>query len=238
MNPKRKGNRNENKEARLLSKWMFGDNKTLYRHENSGARKDVYTGDIIPKDVDSFEWKIFPFVFEAKHGYKDSLPTLMNYKIVNDWIVKLLSERTDSQRIPVIIARFHHRRAVLFTNIDLNFQPELTLYIQYNDTIESFHQYDYNSLICRNFYYIMPDWFPEVIGMDPIMGQRKINKSSPFVPNRQLTHIEKKKGNQVLVPDVPVDPEVPLTPAQVSEKREFLFDVIGEIYPRHRGGNK
>ena len=101
---KAKGNKYERQTARKLSNWMFSAPNILYKHEDSGARKAVYTGDIIPKDADNFHWKFWPFVVEAKNGYEKHIPTLMNQTLLRKWMVKLLKERTEThyKKVPIL----------------------------------------------------------------------------------------------------------------------------------------
>jgi len=160
---KPKGNSYERKVAKQMSFWMFNSPNILYRHEDSGARKVVYTGDIIPKDADHFYWPFYPFVMEAKNGYEDHIPTIMNQTFLRKWIVKLLSERTDTQRIPFLICQFHHQIPILLTNITLNAPSDIAVFQEYNSAIETFFVYKFNELLKMNFLRVMPDWFKDVI---------------------------------------------------------------------------
>jgi len=160
---KSKGNRYERQEAKKLSIWMFNSPTMLYRHEDSGARKSVYSGDITPKDADNFHWKIWPFIIELKNGYEKHIPTLMNQTKLRSWIVKLLSERTDTQKIPLLICQFHQTIPILLTNIMLNANCDTFICQQYENIFETFYIYKYNELLELDFFEVMPNWFPEVI---------------------------------------------------------------------------
>ena len=167
VNSSRKGGVFERKQARVLGQWMFNDPTMLYRNEDSGARKVVYCGDIIPKNADKFPWSFWPFVCELKNGYKNHIPTLMNFTIVRRWLTKLLSERTDTQKIPILICQFHAQKPILLTNINLNAKTEIQIAIEYLNDYYFFQVYMYNDLIESNFEDIMPDWFFDTVKYTP-----------------------------------------------------------------------
>jgi len=160
---KAKGGCYERKVSRTLNKWIFDGQDILYRHETSGAQKSVYVGDIVPRNADLFNWKFFPFAIEVKNGYKENLPTLMNQSLIRKWIVKLLQERTNTQRIPILICQFHHQKPILLTNISLQIYANVIINQPYLDTIESFYVYDFNQIVELPFKDIIPSWFDEVV---------------------------------------------------------------------------
>jgi len=157
MNPKSKGNKNENREAKKLGIWFFNDKDVLYRHENSGARKNVYVGDIIPKKIENFPWKYWPFIIELKHGYKDNIPTFCNSrKTLNLWLHKLISEKTEKQYIPLLIIQYHRCQPIIFTTIIFDFYSILAYPVLSDDIYHLFYLYDYNLLLKEDFYKITP----------------------------------------------------------------------------------
>jgi hypothetical protein len=157
VNTKNKGNRYENKESKNLGIWFFNDKDALYRHENSGARKNVYVGDIIPKKIENFPWKIWPFVIEMKNGYKNNIPTFCgNRKTLDSWLIKLLSERTELQWIPILIAQFHQKSPILLTPIIFDYHSVLAYPINFNNECYIFYIYNYSLLLKEDFYKIAP----------------------------------------------------------------------------------
>ena len=185
---KTKGNAYERQTARKLSTWMFSSPDILYKHEDSGARKVVYTGDIIPKDADNFHWTIWPFAIEVKNGYPKNIPTLMNQNLLRKWIIKLLTERTETQRIPLVICQFHHQTAILLTNITLNAYCDVSLAQEYNGTFEMFYVYKFNELLKLNFFEVMPDWFTSIVFKKrPIITgvEQSVNK---IIDSQTITH--------------------------------------------------
>jgi len=157
MNSKSKGNRCENKEAKKLGVWFFNDKDTLFRHENSGARKNVYVGDIIPKKIENFPWKVWPFIIEIKNGYKDDIPTFCgNRRVLDQWLCKLLSEKTENQFLPILIVQYHHKQPILLTTIIFNYQVILAYPVLFDLNQYIFYIYDYKQLLEQNFYEILP----------------------------------------------------------------------------------
>jgi hypothetical protein len=189
VNGKRKGNRYERQIAKDLSVWFFNDKKILYKHEDSGARKVVYTGDIIPKDVSNYPWPLWPFAVEVKNGYKEHIPTLMNQTRLRKWLVKLLNERTATQRIPIFIAQFHYQPAILLTNIQLNALSTISLAQEYNGDWEIFYVYMFKELLEQNFMEVMPDWFQDVINSE----NKIVQQIEEETPSGKLTRRELKK---------------------------------------------
>jgi len=118
MNPKEKGNREERKQAKQLSLWMFNDPDVLKRHSTSGADKSVYVGDIVPiKQLSLFNWKKFKFMIEVKSGYRSHIPNFWSYEKVADWYRKARIESRDTdQNILFLICQFKNKQALLITN--------------------------------------------------------------------------------------------------------------------------
>lgn len=155
---KAKGNSFEIKTAKMLSNWMFNDDPNiLWRDSTSGGRKVIYNGDIIPASVDKFNWRIWPFIIETKHGYKDHIPTFMNFKKVKEWLVKLLSERTETQYIPILIAQFHNCHSILITTMILQVYCDISLKILgLDNNFYDFYIYDFKSVLDSNFEKTIP----------------------------------------------------------------------------------
>lgn len=156
---KAKGNAFEIKLAKLLSTWMFNTPNILWRDSTSGARKVIYNGDIIPAQVENYPWKTWPFIIEAKHGYKEFIPTLMNQDKVRFWLNKLLSERTEKQFIPILIAKFHNSRMTLFiTNLLLDSYCDVCLKLKstYDNNWYDFYVYDLDRVISEPFNTVIP----------------------------------------------------------------------------------
>lgn len=157
MKSKAKGNSFEIKLSKLLSQWMFNNPNVLWRDSTSGGRKIIYNGDIIPAQIDNFSWTTWPFIIEAKHGYKEHIPTLMNQKKLKSWLIKLLSERTESQYIPILIAQFHNNKAILLTPLLLNVYCDICLKILGKDNIYyDFYVYDLKTILNEKFENVMP----------------------------------------------------------------------------------
>ena len=235
-NQKAKGNRYERKVAKELSNWIFDDPTILYKHEDSGARKVVYTGDITPKHISKYPWDLFPFVFECKNGYKNQIPSIMNHNHLRQMLRKLLSERSDEQRIPIFIAQYHHQIPILMTTISLNLVPySLAIALEYEGGTEFFYVYKYKEVLSQNFYKVMPDWFNEVIEKtDTIKPKTKNNKQTPKIPKTKV----EPKVTEAEVTDAEIIDEV-LTevkkeiktdaPLSKHETNAILGDIIGDI---------
>ena len=152
---KAKGNAYENKLSKQLSQWLFNDKNILQRHLTSGAIKSTYVGDIVP--IKPISWKTFPILIECKYGYKDHLPTLMNFSIIEEWLTKSLkeSELSDTQKIIWLITRFHNQRSTLFfTSYQFDRKyiiPILELNILYQNKIYKFYQYQLETLVEFDF---------------------------------------------------------------------------------------
>lgn len=207
-NQKSKGNKYERETAKKLSKWMFDDPTILYKHEDSGARKVVYNGDITPKHISKYPWPIFPFVIECKNGYANNIPTLMNQNHLRKWLKKLLEERTDEQRIPLFIAQYHHQIPILMTTIILRHSYMLALNVHHKDGSDFFYVYKFNELLKRDFISIMPDWFPDVIKNDD--DQQMTEKNT----------VEEKDS----IPEEIID-----KPLTKKEENKIIGDIIGDV---------
>ena len=163
---KAKGNAFEIKLAKLLSIWFFNDPDILWRDSTSGGRKIIYNGDVIPAQVDKYPWKTWPFIIEAKHGYKEFIPTLMNQDKVRYWLNKLLSERTEKQFIPILIAKFHNSRMTMFiTTMLLNAYCDICLkqYSTSDDQWYDFYIYDFDNILNEPFNEVLPSEIIEIL---------------------------------------------------------------------------
>ena len=89
------------KVAKELGVWMFNDRDMFCRHLTSGARKNVYVGDIVPqKNIPlDFNNGIVPFLIECKNGYKANIPNLNNQTLIRQWLTKALLEKNYNQNI-------------------------------------------------------------------------------------------------------------------------------------------
>jgi len=191
---KPKGNAYERKVAKQLGNWMFENGSMLYKHEDSGARKTVYSGDVIPKDADNFPWNFWPFIIECKSGYKEHTPMLCGtQKLLREWLVKLLEERTYSQRIPLLIAQFHGRQPILLTNIILNMFSGISLALELGgNRYEIFYIYDFNKILKKDFNIIMPEWFNSVIDT-PLTPRQKVGFKIPEAIPKVNTRLQEKR---------------------------------------------
>ena len=118
MNPKRKGNNEELKQAKQLSYWMFGDETVLERHQTSGAKKTAYSGDIIPiKQLAQYGWTKFNFMIEVKTGYEQFKPDFWRYTKVTEWFIKMRQDgQQTGQDIGLLICQFKNMPALLVTD--------------------------------------------------------------------------------------------------------------------------
>jgi hypothetical protein len=119
MNPKEKGNREERKQAKNISKWMFnGDPDVLKRVSDSGALEQSWSGDITPVKQLPPEWnRKWPFLMEIKSGYSKHCPDFWKYGKLLSWIRKSHKEsETHNQKIILLITQFHNRPALITTN--------------------------------------------------------------------------------------------------------------------------
>jgi hypothetical protein len=121
INGKRKGSTEENKQAKILSEWMFnGDRNVLNRHQTSGAIKSIFVGDIVLQKP--IGWTCFPFIIEVKTGYDAFSPTFFNYKIIEEWytLCRLDGEKT-KQNIIIMMCRFKNKKQLFITDQKLPF---------------------------------------------------------------------------------------------------------------------
>lgn len=230
-NQKAKGNRYERKVAKELSEWIFNDGTILYKHEDSGARKVVYTGDITPKHVSKYPWPIFPFVFECKNGYKNQIPSIMNHNHLRKMLRKLLDERSDEQRIPVFIAQYHHQIPIFMTTISLNLVPySIAIALEYDGGTEFFYVYKYKEVLSQNFNKVMPEWFNEVIKKnDAVETKNKNTIQTPKISEADAQNIvhEVLKETNKETEEIPKDDFD--RPLSKKEKNIILGDIIGDI---------
>ena len=187
MHGKAKGNNFERKVARQVGLWFFNDQSMLWRDSTSGGRKVVYKGDVIPAKAHEFPWGCWPFLFEAKSGYKEHTPTLMNQNKVREWLVKLISELDQQQSIPMLVAQFHSYQPILLTTTLFDFYSDVSLMVRYNDYYYQFFVYNWNLILKSKFYEICPKDLFEFISKrkQPIAtsqmteSSEKINNSTP-----------------------------------------------------------
>jgi hypothetical protein len=149
-NSKKLGNQGEREIAKQLSEWIFNDSHVLKRAPDSGAQKDIYTGDIIP--IKMIDWGYFPLHIEIKAGYTDLTPTLLNFKMVSKWYLKCVEESTipgNKQEIILLIMNFKSRQGVLLaTNKELNIPWKCILNIDPHIV----YCYDYKEMLsCYTF---------------------------------------------------------------------------------------
>jgi hypothetical protein len=125
MNPKEKGNREERKQARQLSLWMFGDKDVLKRPSDSGALEIIWSGDIVPMKQMPDEWnKRWPFMVEVKTGYKNHLPDFWAYGHLTKWVKKAYKEsKTHNQNVVMLLTQFHRKTALISVNRCLSCLP-------------------------------------------------------------------------------------------------------------------
>lgn len=153
-NSKTLGGSFERKIAKELSLWIYNDKDVLKREPTSGATKDIYVGDIYPAKQlkpDQQEWI---FLVECKSGYSNMTPTLLNYKIIENWYLKSLKETklSKKQKIILLIANFKNRKGILLcTNNELNICCKCILCIKNNQDYEWVFCYDYKDTLEYNF---------------------------------------------------------------------------------------
>lgn len=113
---KKVGNREENKIAKTLGEWIFNDKFTLKKHDTSGARKEVYSGDIVVQKP--IRWPIFFLNIEVKNGYADNYPDFWNHTMLLKWMKKCIKESDDSkeQKLILLITQFKNRQKLVTTN--------------------------------------------------------------------------------------------------------------------------
>lgn len=153
---KAKGNRYEIKVARIISEWIFGDKNILWKDSTSGGRKIIYKGDVVPANAHEFPWSVWPFLFEAKNGYKTHVPTLMNQNKVREWLVKLLEEKDENQFIPILVAQFHCQIPIVVTPLLFDIHCDLCLMQEFEGQHHMFYVYKFKDLITTNFFHVVP----------------------------------------------------------------------------------
>lgn len=116
--PKEQGNREERKQAKKLSGWMFGDEHMLKKQSDSGALEIIWSGDVVPMKQMPDEWnKRWPFLMEVKNGYKKHYPDFWKYGQLAGWVKKAYREsKTHNQHILFVTTQFYRRTALVTTN--------------------------------------------------------------------------------------------------------------------------
>lgn len=158
---KRVGTAFENKVAKELSKWMFGDPTYLKRNSGEGAQKHIWCGDIIPVKNIPFDWN---FYVECKKGYPSHSPNFWRYTKLKEWFVKAYIEsKMHDQYNILIVTKFKNRKKTLLTTnvmldgimYQVNFpiwvdelQEGIFAYVYFYDEILS---YDFNEIFNKNF---------------------------------------------------------------------------------------
>ena len=152
-NSKEIGNTFERKIAKELSIWIFNDPHVLKKEPTSGAVKTVYWGDIFP--MKQIEWDHFPFLIECKYGYEDFTPTLLNYRLIEEWYKKAYKESLESkvQEIILLIRNFKGRNGVLLcTNKILsNIIYKSIICINNDNKYELVYCYNYKDMLKYKF---------------------------------------------------------------------------------------
>lgn len=145
---KRKGNSFENKIAKELGIWIFGDKHMLCRHATSGAIKSAWLGDIVPQKQLPEQWKSWPFYIECKSGYTNQVCTFNNQTIVRMWIDKCLKDLNGLSKIILLIVNFKGYSSLFITNYKLlNIVPMLILI--HNDKL--YNIYEFKNVTSLNF---------------------------------------------------------------------------------------
>ena len=118
LNPKEQGNREERKQAKKLSMWMFADGDVLKKQADSGALEIIWSGDVVPMKQMPDEWnKRWPFLMEVKNGYKKHYPDFWKYGMLAGWIKKAYKEsKTHNQSTLFVATQFYRRTALITTN--------------------------------------------------------------------------------------------------------------------------
>ncbi len=145
---KRKGNTFENKIAKELGQWMFGDRHMLCRHATSGAIKSAWLGDIIPQKQLPKQWKSWPFYIECKSGYTNQVCTLNNQTIVRTWIDKCHKDLNGVIKIILLIVNFKGYTSLFITNYKLiDIEPHVIIV---HDS-KLYNVYEFKELIQLDF---------------------------------------------------------------------------------------
>ena len=158
---KRKGNKFENDIGKLLSKWMFNDERVLTRHRTSGAQKHTYVGDLEPqRQLADYGWKKLPLLFELKNGYKQFEPTFNNQTKLKEWIIKACFELTEEQSIMWLIVRFKGRRDILLISSKelSSIHWDLALAVEHSGITAIFYIYKLKQIMKYDFKTIVECW--------------------------------------------------------------------------------
>jgi len=137
---KRKGNTFENKIAKELGIWMFGDRNMLCRHSTSGAIKTVWLGDIVPQKQLPSRWKLWPFYVECKSGYTNQVCTFNSQTIVRSWIDKCIKDLNGLSKIILLIINFKGYSSLLITNYKLESITPMLILI-HNDKFYNIYEF-------------------------------------------------------------------------------------------------
>lgn len=135
MNPKEKGNREERKQAKKLSQWMFNDGDVLKRPSDSGALEIIWSGDIVPMKQLPDHWnKKWPFMIEVKTGYKDHYPDFWSYGKLTSWVKKAYKEsKTHNQKIIFVITQFYQKSPLISISTCLNIPYKVIYPVEVSD---------------------------------------------------------------------------------------------------------
>jgi hypothetical protein len=157
---KHKGNLFENEVANKLSKWIMDKENYFQRSITSGAlknEKSAYNGDIIPVRFNEFNWNYFPFLIETKNGYP--IQTIANFSLIEQWLVKLLQERTIEQTIILLIINNEKNNQLFITNQELTLVSPINININYQNIINKFYVYKFKDVIKYKFDSLYSDVF-------------------------------------------------------------------------------
>lgn len=145
---KSRANASENRFAKELSVWMFGDGDVLKRHPSSGAEKSVYSGDIYP--MKQMGWKTFPFHLEIKDGYVNKSHPLAFIKQVSEWYADACSKTDDKpdERIIWVIWKLPNKGTLIFSDIVLDNVSEILSFKYLNKSIQ---MYNYKDVLDSSF---------------------------------------------------------------------------------------
>lgn len=167
------GNKFENRIARELGEWIFGDKNVFCRSITSGANRAVYYGDVIP--LKQLGWTQFPFLIEAKNGYKQHLPTMMNWTKLKEWLNKYLKECDQAksetgQYVLLLICGFHNYTPLLFTNYKLAGIPSDLMLSPLPDHSTMIYAYSFTKIKEYQFYDLFSDLnlIPSPTAIDPV----------------------------------------------------------------------
>lgn len=146
MNPKRKGNAFEREIAKLLGRWLYGDDHALRR--NTGEPEDVYIGDIVPYRSDP-RTSNFNYYVQCKTGYKRHCPDFWNFSLIKKWLTEALHKTEGHfQNIIFLVVRFKNRPILLFTNNKIDGKdPILILPVNNGGHFVDFYMYNFKKLI-------------------------------------------------------------------------------------------